>query len=196
MPGRAIIVVDLQNEYLPEGNLPLAGIEDAVATAATVIAAARASGDPVVHVRHESASADAPIFAPGTSNVEIIPAVQPQGNEPVIVKHFPNSFRETGLQALLDEQGIAEVVVVGAMSHMCIDATARAAADFGYEVTVVHDACATRDLDFAGRTVPRAMPMRPSCPRWPSATPGSWRRMSWRRPDEALGSSLRGTQLR
>ena len=108
----------------------------------------------MVYVRHESADANAPIFTPGTDSVEIIPAVQPQGNEPVIVKNYPNSFRETGLKALLDEQGIKDVVVVGAMSHMCIDATARAAADLGYDVTVVHDACATRDLEFAGKTIP------------------------------------------
>jgi nicotinamidase-related amidase len=153
MPSRAVIVVDLQNEYLPTGKVPLAGIEEAVATAAGVLDAARASGEPVIHVRHEGAAADAPIFTPGTENVEIIPAVRPQAQEPVIVKHYPNAFRETGLQALLDEQGIAEVVMVGAMSHMCIDATARAAADLGYAVTVVADACATRDLEFAGKTV-------------------------------------------
>ncbi len=153
MAKRAVVVVDLQNEYLPTGKLPLAGIDDAVAAATGVINAARASGEPVIFVRHEGAAADSPIFTPGTENVEIIPAVQPREQEPIIVKHYPNSFRETGLQALLDEQGIAEVVVVGAMSHMCIDATARAAADFGYAVTVVEDACATRDLEFAGRTV-------------------------------------------
>lgn len=153
MAHRAVIVVDLQNEYLPTGKLPLVGIERAVATAAGVIDAARASGEPVIYLRHEGENADSPIFTPGTENVEIIPAVQPQGQEPVIVKHYPNSFRDTGLQALLDEQDIEEVVVIGAMSHMCIDATARAAADFGYAVTVVEDACATRDLEFAGKTV-------------------------------------------
>lgn len=153
MSGRAVIVVDLQNEYLPIGKLPLVGIEEAVATAAGVIDAARTSGEPVIFIRHEGEDSDSPIFTPGTANVEIIPAVLPQAQEPVIVKHFPNSFRETGLQAMLDEQGIDEVVVIGAMSHMCIDATARAAADFGYAVTVVEDACATRDLEFAGKKV-------------------------------------------
>ncbi|MFT4037032.1 MAG: cysteine hydrolase family protein [Thermomicrobiales bacterium] len=156
MANRAVVVVDLQNEYLPTGNLPLVGIEDAVANAVGVIDTARANGDPVVFIRHESAGADAPIFAAGSQNVELIPAIHPMPEEPVIVKHFPNSFRETGLQALLDEQGITDVVVIGAMSHMCIDATVRAAADFGYAVTVVEDACATRDLEFAGKTVAAA----------------------------------------
>ena len=40
------------------------------------------------------------------------------------------------------------------MSHMCIDATTRAAADFGYKATLIHDACATKDLEFGGESVP------------------------------------------
>src|SRR3546814_14756141 len=42
------------------------------------------------------------------------------------------------------------------MSHMCIDAATRAASDLGYRTTVVHDACATRDLEFDGQVVPAA----------------------------------------
>ncbi len=50
--------------------------------------------------------------------------------------------------------GIDSVVVVGAMSNMCVDATVRAAADLGYGVTVVEDACAACDLEFGGRAIP------------------------------------------
>ncbi len=156
MSTRAVIVVDLQNEYLPTGKLPLQGIEAATANAAQVIEAARARGDLVVHVRHEMPSADAPLFVPGSTGVEIIPAVQPAPGEAVVVKNYPNSFRDTDLEQRLDAEGVDEVVIVGAMSHMCIDATTRAAADLGYKATVVHDACATRDLEFAGQTVPAA----------------------------------------
>ncbi|RYE82959.1 MAG: isochorismatase family protein, partial [Hyphomicrobiales bacterium] len=59
--------------------------------------------------------------------------------------HFPNSFRDTRLQELLKLKGIEEVVIVGAMSHMCVDATVRAANDFGYKTITIHDACATLD---------------------------------------------------
>ena len=156
MPQRALLVIDLQNEYFPTGKLPLVGIEAATANAARVIADARANGVPVIHVRHEAAKADAPVFTPGTPNTQIHASVAPVEGEAVIVKHFPNSFRETPLKALLDELGVRELVIVGAMSHMCIDAGARAAADLGYTVTVVHDACATRDLVFGGQTVPAA----------------------------------------
>lgn len=154
MSKRAIIVIDLQNEYWPNGNLPLENIDEAAANAARVIAHGREAGDLIVNVRHEMPGA--PFFVPGSDGVEINEVVAPREGEPVITKNFPNSFRETGLKALLEEKGIEEVVVVGAMSHMCVDATVRAANDFGYTTVTVHDACATRDLEFNGATVPAA----------------------------------------
>ena len=156
MSQRAIIVVDLQNEYLPTGKLPLVALDAALANAARIIAAARASGDLLIHVRHEMASPDAPIFTPGSDGVQIIPAVAPAPGETVIVKHYPNAFRGTDLQQTLQQQGVTELVVIGAMSHMCIEATSRAGADLGYAVSVVHDACATKDLAFEGTQVPAA----------------------------------------
>ena len=156
MSKRAVVVIDLQNEYLPTGKLPLSGIEAAVANAARVIADARAKGIPVIHVRHEFAHGEMPVFVPGSDGVQIQAAVAAQPDEPVVVKNYPNSFRETELKQLLDAREVRELVVVGAMSHMCVDAAVRAAADLGYTVTVLHDACATLDLEFGGVTVPAA----------------------------------------
>ena len=156
MNKRAIVVVDLQNEYLPAGKLALAGIHAALENAARVIADARAKGDLVIHIRHESTDPDAPVFTPGTQAVQIHESVAPAHGEAVVVKHFPNAFLKTNLRELLDDHGVQAVTVIGAMSHMCIDATTRAASDFGYRTTVVHDACATRDLEFGETTVPAA----------------------------------------
>jgi len=156
MSKRAVVVVDLQNEYFPSGKLPLVGIEDAVTNAARVIAAARSNNDPVIHVRHEFPTSDAPFFVPGTEGTQIHPAVAPIEGEPVVLKNYPNSFLKTDLKQMLDAKGIEEVVVIGAMSHMCIDATSRAASDLGYKVLLVHDACATMDLEFGGQVVPAA----------------------------------------
>jgi nicotinamidase-related amidase len=156
MSKHAVIVVDLQNDYLPTGKLPLAGIDAAIGNAARVIGCARTRGEPVFHVRHEFEQDDAAFFAPGSAGAQIHPAVAPREGEAVILKHRPNSFLGTDLKAQLDAAGIESVTIVGAMSHMCIDATARAAADFGYRVTVVEDACATRELEFGGQRVPAA----------------------------------------
>ena len=154
MPKRALVLIDIQNDYFPGGKWTLSGIESAADNAARVLAAARAAGDLVVHVRHEFPTADAPFFAPGSDGAQIHPKVTNREGEPVVLKHHVNAFRETDLKAILDRHGVEEVVICGAMSHMCVDAGTRAASDLGYRCVVVHDACATRDQEFEGVVVP------------------------------------------
>lgn len=156
MTKHALIVIDIQNDYFPGGKWTLEGADRAADNAARIVAATRDNGDLVVHVRHEFESSDAPFFTPGSDGARIHPKVAPQDHEPVVLKHKVNSFLNTELKALLDERGIGAVTVIGSMSHMCIDAFTRAAADLDYNVTVIHDACATRDLEFNGVTVPAA----------------------------------------
>lgn len=156
MAKQALIVVDIQNDYFPQGKWPLVGADAAADNAARLIAVFREAGDSVVHIRHEFTSDDAPFFTPGSEGAELHPKVRNRANEPVVLKHFVNSFRDTELKSVLDEQGITDLVVIGSMSHMCIDGITRAAADMGYDVTVIHDACASRDLEFNGLTVPAA----------------------------------------
>lgn len=154
MSTRALIVIDIQNDYFPGGKWTLANIDDAADNAARVLAAARAAGDLVIHVRHEFQGEGAPFFSAGSDGAKIHDKVAPAQGEAVILKHHVNSFLDTNLQETLQQNGIKQVVIVGAMSHMCIDAATRAAADLRYEVTVIHDACASRDLEFGGTVVP------------------------------------------
>ena len=156
MAKQALIVVDIQNDYFPQGKWPLVGADAAADNAARLIQAFREAGDSVVHIRHEFTSPEAPFFTPGSDGAKLHPKVLNRADEPVVLKHFVNSFRETELQAILDERDIKELVVVGSMSHMCVDAAARAASDMGYATVVLHDACATRDLEFNGVVVPAA----------------------------------------
>ena len=156
MPKRALVLIDIQNDYFPGGKWTLSGIESAADNAARVLAAARARGDLVIHVRHEFPTADAPFFTPGSAGAQIHPRAKNLDGEQVVLKHHVNAFRATDLQAILDRNGIEEIVICGAMSHMCVDAGARAASDLGYRCVVVHDACATRDQEFEGAVVPAA----------------------------------------
>jgi nicotinamidase-related amidase len=154
MPKRALVLIDIQKDYFPGGKWTLSGIDAATDNAAKLLAAARAAGDLVVHVRHEFPTADAPFFAPGSAGAEIHPKVGSHQGEPVVLKHHVNAFRATDLKGILDRHGIEEVVICGAMSHMCVDAGTRAASDLGYRCVVVHDACATRDQEFNGAVIP------------------------------------------
>ena len=78
----------------------------------------------------------------------------PLDDEDAVVKKHVNAFLETDPKQKLDAAGIEEVIVIGAMSHTCIDAAVRAASDLDCKTTVVQDACATRDLEYAEVTVP------------------------------------------
>lgn len=153
MTRRALVLIDVQNDYFQGGKWPLVGIDLAADNAAKLLAAARDAGDLVVHVRHEFPTADAPFFTPNSEGAQIHAKVRSLEGEPVVLKHYVNSFRETDLKAILDQHGITELVICGAMSHMCIDAGTRAASDLGYRCVVVHDACATRDQEFDGKLV-------------------------------------------
>ena len=151
---RALIVVDIQNDYFPGGIWEVSGMEAAADNAAQLLAAARKSNDLVVHIRHEFESNDAPFFKPNSDGAKLHRKVENMPNEPVIVKRFANSYRQTNLKEILDQNGIKQVVICGAMTQNCIDAITRASNDFGYDCIVIHDACAARDLQFNGKHIP------------------------------------------
>lgn len=151
--ARALLIIDIQNDYFPGGRFPLVGPEDAAAAASRVLARFRAGDEPIVHVQHVWDAEDAAFFQPGTPGIEIHGKVAPAEGEPVVQKELPNAFLGTGLEERLRGDGIDELVVAGMMSSMCVDATVRAAADLGFTVTVVHDACAAPNLEFNGTKV-------------------------------------------
>jgi nicotinamidase-related amidase len=150
---RALILVDIQNDYFAGGRMELVGMERAARNAQQLLQQYRDMHAPIFHIQHVSKRPGASFFLPETSGVEIHESVAPTDDETVIEKHFPNSFRETPLLGLLKDHAMVGVVICGAMSHMCIDATTRAAFDFGFHCVVVKDACATRDLQFEGETI-------------------------------------------
>ncbi|WP_022662571.1 cysteine hydrolase family protein [Paucidesulfovibrio longus] len=151
--GAALVLVDVQNDYFAGGRMALPGAERAGKRAAALLGAWRAAGLPVVHVRHESVRPGATFFLPGTQGAAIRAEVAPLGDEAVLTKQYPNSFRDTGLEAALRERGVSRLVVAGMMTNMCIDATVRAAFDLGFECLAAHDACAACALEFNGLRV-------------------------------------------
>lgn len=88
-----------------------------------------------MHVRHVSTRPGATFFLPGTKGAEIHESMKPREGETVIVKHDPNAFRETKLMEHLRERDIGRLVVMGMMTHMCVDSSTRAAADAGFACT-------------------------------------------------------------
>jgi nicotinamidase-related amidase len=154
MTDTALLIVDIQNDYFPGGAMELEGADAAGEKAAEAIRRFRGRGLPVIHVRHLSVRPGATFFIPGTQGAEIHALVRPLDGETIVEKNFPNSFRGTGLTDVLQKQGVKSLAVAGMMTHMCVDATVRHAADLGYRITLLGDACATRAQSFGGETVP------------------------------------------
>ncbi|RKD69590.1 nicotinamidase-related amidase [Sinobaca qinghaiensis] len=149
----ALIVVDIQKDYFPGGKMELSNPDIAAANAAKVIEWFRENhNDHIFHVQHIAGDSSLGFFLPNTEGAEHHETVQPLKDEKIIVKNFPNSFLNTELESQLKEKGITKVVVAGMMTHMCIDATVRAAVDLGYETTLIEDACATKELTYQNKT--------------------------------------------
>jgi nicotinamidase-related amidase len=152
----ALLLIDIQNDYFPGGKMELAGSLEASLRAREILAFFRGKHLPVVHIQHVAARPGATFFLPDTEGVKIHPNVEPWPGEVIFQKNYPNSFRSTPLLGHLQDNKVDEVVVCGMMTHMCVDATVRAAFDYGLEVTVVHDGCATRTLAFQNQTIAAA----------------------------------------
>ncbi|MGD1047455.1 MAG: cysteine hydrolase family protein [Candidatus Krumholzibacteriaceae bacterium] len=148
-----LLLIDIQNDYFPGGRMELVESVEASLRAAELLSFFRREGLPVVLVQHVSLRPGATFFLPDTDGVKIHENVRPLENEPVFEKHYPNAFRDTPLLAHLRGAGISRLVICGMMTHMCVDATVRAAFDLGFECLVAGDACATKALAHGGRTV-------------------------------------------
>jgi nicotinamidase-related amidase len=149
-----LIIIDIQQDYFPKGRMELVGAMEASLEARRLLVYFRKEALNVVHVQHISIRKDAAFFLPDTEGINFHENVKPVFNEKIVEKHFPNSFRDTDLDEYLGSRAITELVVCGMMSHMCIDATVRAAFDKGYTCLVAHDACATRNLIFNDADIP------------------------------------------
>jgi len=149
---QALLIIDIQNDYFQGGAMELVGTQEAAHQAALIIDKFREQGKQLIYMQH-IASEQASFFRPNTVGVGIHSNIKPLETEMVIQKSYPNSFRDTELLALLQKEGILELVICGMMTHMCVDSTVRAAYDLGFNCKLIGDACATKALEFEGRRV-------------------------------------------
>lgn len=142
MNKEALLLIDIQNIYFTPGTMLLHKPEDAAKKSAMLLRRFRAEGKNVIHVQHNFAEC-----------FGIHSLVKPYDGEKIILKDYPSSFLGTDLYEYLQENSIKHIIVAGMMSHMCIDSTVRACQDYGYEVTVIEDACTTMALKYGKKEI-------------------------------------------
>jgi nicotinamidase-related amidase len=138
-----LIMIDCQNTYT-RGVMALDGVTAALDEAATLLTRARSAGIPIMHIKHDAGEGSP--YDIRAEIGQIVNRVAPEGDEPVIVKHFPNSFVQTELDDQLKAVSARNLLLAGFMTHMCVNSTARGAFNLGYAPTVVASATATRSL--------------------------------------------------
>ncbi len=152
----ALIIIDIQNDYFEGGKHELFHPVEAAQNAEKVLNAFREKKLPVFHVQHIMDFEGAPFFQKGTKGAEIHDLVKPIDSpyEKLVIKAAPNSFLNTILKGELDKADINDVVICGMMTHMCVDTTVRACADYGINVTLISDTCTTCDLEYNNTVIP------------------------------------------
>ncbi|MCG2575561.1 cysteine hydrolase [Dechloromonas sp. XY25] len=146
-PRRALIVIDVQNEYVT-GQLPIEypDINLSLANIGRAMDAARAAGIPVVVVQN-SAPAGSPVFAKGSVGWELHAVVSERPHEHHVEKTLPSAFAGTDLAAWLKRNEVDTITIVGYMTHNCDDSTVRDALHAGLAVDFLADAAGSLPYD-------------------------------------------------
>ncbi len=147
MGSTALVVIDAQREYGPDGGLAIPGIEATNERIQRLTDGARDADIPVVHVRHVSRNPNDSTFNAGTPGIEFLKGLEPKEDESVITKQYPGAFTETSLDRLLQTHGVDTLAICGYTSFLCCDSTARQAFELGYKVWYVEDAINEFPLD-------------------------------------------------
>ncbi|MDJ0523218.1 MAG: cysteine hydrolase family protein [Planctomycetota bacterium] len=146
--SKALLVIDLQNDYFPGGAYPLWNTEATLQNIEAAIGRAREAGVAVIHIQHiaDASAGIAPFFNEGTDGAKVherVLAAAPDA--PVVVKAFADSFVETTLQEELGRVDATELLVCGMMTQNCVTHTAISRSAEPYDVTILPDCCTTVD---------------------------------------------------
>ena len=136
----ALLVIDVQMDFVARRDSGMVWGNPAAETSiATLLAAFRDKGLPVLHVHHNDPNPEDSFNAdqPGSA---VQPLAAPLPGEAVFVKHGSSGFIGTGLAEYLGTEGITGLVIVGGAANYCVESTARMAGNLGYATTVVGDA--------------------------------------------------------
>ena len=146
---RALLVIDLQNDYFATGKFPLWNTEEVLKNTLVAIEKAQQAGDLVVLIQHvaDASRGIAPFFNEGTTGVEIHPQVLAAAPDaPVVVKSHADSFIDTSLAAVLASHNIEKLLVCGMMTQNCVAHTALSPDASGYDLQVLAEATSTVDV--------------------------------------------------
>lgn len=148
---QALIIIDVQNDYFSGGKMELVNPDIALKNINLLEDYFNDKSYPIIYIQHIMNFENAPFFAANSEGANLYKGLKTNKNSIIIQKECPNSFLNTSLKETLDRLNVNTLVITGMMTHMCVDSTTRAAKELGYSALLVHDATATRNLEFNGQ---------------------------------------------
>jgi nicotinamidase-related amidase len=136
-PNTALVVIDMQRGVVADAF----EVDRVVENINRLVDKARAERVPVIWVQHSDDD-----LPEGSEAWEYIDELARDDAEPVVHKHYGDSFEETDLEAILSEHHVGRLVVTGAQTDACIRSTLHGALARGYDATLVGDAHTTEDM--------------------------------------------------
>ncbi|AKT41447.1 cysteine hydrolase family protein [Chondromyces crocatus] len=141
---KALLVIDVQNDYFSGGAFPLWNPEATLERVEHAIGQAKAKDIPVILIQHLAPRGAAPFFEEGSAGAEIHPRILSAApGAPVVQKTYADSFVKTTLEETLEKLSVKELLVCGMMTHNCVTHTSISKSAEKYGVTVLADACTT-----------------------------------------------------
>ncbi|MDO0927041.1 cysteine hydrolase family protein [Streptomyces sp. TG1A-8] len=144
-PRSALLIIDVQNGVVAGAHRR----DEVIANIGTLLGRARAADVPVVWVQHSDEE-----LRSGSGPWQYVPELVRRDTEPLVAKHYGDSFEDTDLEAVLAERKVGRLVVTGAQTDMCVRSTLHGAVVRGYDATLVADAHTTEDLTRYGAPAP------------------------------------------
>lgn len=138
MNTRALLVIDVQKDVVANA----VKTSEVIDNINSLISNARTSNVPVIWVQHSD-----DYLVRDSTGWEIVDELEPLPDDLLIYKTESSSFAETDLQAQLEALDIKSLIITGAQTDYCVNATSNAGVELGYQVTLVSDAHTTEDSD-------------------------------------------------
>lgn len=140
-PNTALLVIDVQNDVVAKAHRR----DEVIANINTLIDKARSEEVPVIWVQHGDDG-----LPENTEGWEYVPELKREESEPLVHKHYGDSFEDTTLEAELAQRGVGRLIVTGAQTDACIRSTIHGAFTRGYDTVLVGDAHTTEDYSEYG----------------------------------------------